>query len=339
MDIARISRPPKKSSDYVPKVDVEVVNGTDFVGIVQDGIRKRESRASEEPIGRSSARRSTRLKEATDNFEKLQSLAQSTKLPRSDVLFENFSDSENFSDDELIVPKRQISVTRTLATPIREVSVPPEASEFGGWIGVLFQMVFTPLFILGVNLACSSTQCNFTSWPKLQPFKKLDNWINLKSLLIYTSFILIQVLVSFIPILGKKVSLPGGHIFTANGTFSVFVTLFIIMGLEYVDIPAISLIHTQYIPLFVTAILFGIIVSLGLFIRSKNVPSSERNKYGNSGSTLYDFWMGREVNPCLFGNFHVKLIFMRAALIGAVSNIEIFNCIYYRCLLACKYFS
>lgn len=326
VDIARISRTPKKIYEYEPNVDVdvdvEVVNGTDFVSIVRDGLRRRQdSKASEEPIGRSSARRSTRLQEATDNFEKLQSLAQSTKLPKSDILFENFSDSENFSDDELTVPTRHISVTRTLATPIREVSVPPEASEFGGWVGVLFQIVFTPLFILGVNLTCSSTQCNFTSWPKLQPMNKLDNWINLKSLLIYTSFILIQVLVSFIPILGKKVSLPGGHIFTANGTFSVFITLFVIMVLEYFEISAISLIHTQYIPLFVTALLFGIIMSVGLFIRSKHVPSSQRNIHGNSGSTLYDFWMGREVNPCLFGKFHVKLIFMRAALIGAVSNI------------------
>lgn len=323
MDIARIPRPPKKSSDYEPKVNVEIVNGADFVS--RDGLRKRQdSKASEEPIGRSSARRSTRLKEATDNFEKLQSLAQSTKLPKGDILFENFSDNDNFSDDELFVPKRQISVTRTLATPIREVSVPPEASEFGGWIGVLFQMVFTPLFILGVNLACSSTQCNFTSLPKLQPFKKLDNWINLKSLLIYISFILIQVLISFIPILGKKVSLPGGGTFTANGTFSVFVTLFVIMGLEYVDIPAISLIHAQYIPLFITAVLFGVFMSVGLFIRSGNIPSSERNRHGNSGSTLYDFWMGREVNPCLFGKFNVKLVFMRAALIGAVSNILLY---------------
>lgn len=67
-----------------------------------------------------------------------------------------------------------------------------------------------------------------------------------------------------------------------------------------------------------TAIIFGIMAAVLLYKRASDVPLFALNPYGNTGTFLYDFWIGREINPGI-GKIDFKLLLIRYSAIGSVS--------------------
>ncbi|XP_060773342.1 delta(14)-sterol reductase LBR isoform X2 [Neoarius graeffei] len=75
-------------------------------------------------------------------------------------------------------------------------------------------------------------------------------------------------------------------------------------------------IHTHFLQFYTSALLISILLSIYLFARSRWVSDDERAPAGNSGYAVYDFFMGRELNPRIKG-FDIKFFCeMRPGLIG-----------------------
>ncbi|KAJ3282580.1 hypothetical protein HK104_010822 [Borealophlyctis nickersoniae] len=77
------------------------------------------------------------------------------------------------------------------------------------------------------------------------------------------------------------------------------------------------------LPLAVAAATFCAVQSLVLYLASFRSPNVLLAEGGNSGYPIYDYWMGRELNPRLPGGFDLKYICeLRPGLIGwAVLNV------------------
>lgn len=91
-------------------------------------------------------------------------------------------------------------------------------------------------------------------------------------------------------------------------------TLAAIAGLYYYDFPVTAYVDKslQFVSI---AILFGIFLSVALFIKGGQTSYQAPNVDGNK---LYDFFMGRELNPKV-GPFDIKVLLLRVAVIGSVS--------------------
>nr|XP_033792671.1 delta(14)-sterol reductase LBR isoform X4 [Geotrypetes seraphini] len=106
-----------------------------------------------------------------------------------------------------------------------------------------------------------------------------------------------------------KYRINGFYAFVLTAT-SVGVSLYFKMGLYYV--------YDHFLQLAVSATVFSVLLSIYLYVRSYKVPHEELSLAGNSGNLVYDFFMGRELNPCI-GTFDLKYFCeLRPGLIGWV---------------------
>ena len=80
----------------------------------------------------------------------------------------------------------------------------------------------------------------------------------------------------------------------------------------------VTIIVDKYVQFFVSGLLYGFALAVVLYIRGGRVHMMAQNLFAMTGSYIYDFWMGREVNP-LIGPFNVKLGLIRIGVIGLVS--------------------
>ena len=81
--------------------------------------------------------------------------------------------------------------------------------------------------------------------------------------------------------------------------------------------------YQKFIPLSVSAILFGTGLTVILFLVGGRASVSTLNPKGNTGNILKDFLLGRQISPVLFGRIDVKFIFHRISLLALVSPSQI----------------
>ncbi|XP_072356397.1 delta(14)-sterol reductase LBR isoform X2 [Scyliorhinus torazame] len=80
----------------------------------------------------------------------------------------------------------------------------------------------------------------------------------------------------------------------------------------------LSYIHNNLLQLAISAMVFSLVLSIYLYLRSWHVPTDELAAGGNSGSFVYDFFIGRELNPRI-KNFDLKYFCeLRPGLMGWV---------------------
>jgi len=102
-----------------------------------------------------------------------------------------------------------------------------------------------------------------------------------------------------------------------SGVLSCTITVVILGVLRHFKFP-VTIIVDKYVQFFVTGLLYGIALAVLLYIRGGRAHTMAQNPFAMTGSHVYDFWMGREVNP-LIGPFNVKLGLFRVGLVGLVS--------------------
>lgn len=314
-----VGRPPKSrdvsdsiktDNDYYPNLKSST-NGVESTYNVRSSLRERKPYNSDyEPY--------IMLQRAkqNDEFEKMLNLAQNTELPKNEHSFDK-SDNGNISEDDSPPPYLAKFETRKLFTPISEIKKP--GFEFGGkWMTTLY-VLFTPLTMAFFVASCNKQSCSFDTPPNLKMYMKLENLINLQSIIILFSFIGLNILTTQIPYFGKKITLPGSKdAFVANSVFSFFGIALTALLINIFYFPIFQIIYDNYMQLTVSALIFGFLLSIAVYIKSKNIPDAQINPYANSGNFFYDFWMGRQIHATFFNKINVKLTLFRISLIGVV---------------------
>lgn len=277
------------------------------------GLRKRKSMEEVVP------RRSSRLQD----FDNVRDLKRSLSKSASKSISKSITISdEELSEDEL-QNKKSDSVTRKLATPLRDsVSKLAKISsrwEFGGRIGSAFLMLLIPLVVFSILLSCSKT-CSPKNLFDLSTMKSFSIWFSWQALTIISVQFITQALLSFVPVLGTRADRldETGTKQYFNAFFCSIVTINVLFTVSYLNLYDSNKILSDYLRLATVSYIFAVILSIILYVKSGKMDDSELNPYGNTGYALYDFCMGREIHP-FFKNFDVKIWISRSANISTVS--------------------
>nr|XP_033792668.1 delta(14)-sterol reductase LBR isoform X2 [Geotrypetes seraphini] len=187
--------------------------------------------------------------------------------------------------------------------------------EFGGKIGTFFMIFILPATVLFLLLICEQKDVSIRNMPAF------ENLWDVRVFGVFLLWFFVQALFYLLPV-GKvvdgmplsngkalKYRINGFYAFVLTAT-SVGVSLYFKMGLYYV--------YDHFLQLAVSATVFSVLLSIYLYVRSYKVPHEELSLAGNSGNLVYDFFMGRELNPCI-GTFDLKYFCeLRPGLIGWV---------------------
>lgn len=282
------------------------VNGLESSDIY--GLRNRRSVEEVAP------RRSSRLREFIEVPDIRRSLSKSASLSKSisksvSKSIGAYSDEEN-SEEEYRRGKSQ-SVTRKLATPLRNSisSLTQVANkwEFGGRIGSLCLMLLIPATVFSILISCKKF-CSPKSLLDLSTYKSLQVFFSLQALCFILVQYVVQAIFAVVPIFGTRSDRmdDSGMTHCFNGFFSSIVSVNTLFLLDYFEIIGKETLLNEYLRLAVVSYIFAVVLSIVLYIKSGYLNKDELNQYGNTGYTLYDFFMGREIHPFI-KNLDVKI--------------------------------
>eukprot|EP00667_Euglena_gracilis_P010913 EG_transcript_11118 len=194
--------------------------------------------------------------------------------------------------------------------------------EFGGTLGAFAIMVFLPLVIPALYFFCNAEYCissdNFQEALTHLPTTLSDvfdvtaggvllGWV---AFLVALERLLPGPIAHGLPLRDKSVLA-----YRLNGHLTFWVAIATLAGLQWLGLIDLKYCYTHYVQLATAAILLTYVMGVVLFVASfrKGVMLSPD---GNTGSLVYDFFIGRELNPRI-GSFDVKeFCELRPGLIG-----------------------
>ncbi|XP_069702526.1 delta(14)-sterol reductase TM7SF2 isoform X2 [Periplaneta americana] len=213
----------------------------------------------------------------------------------------------------------KVTEERELEYPEKQ---PPSKSEnediieFGGRFGILVLQFFSQASLLLTHIYCSKANYG------IKDFKIPLDWrayFDIEVAALFLGYVLLQFVLSILPV-GKVVDgLPdklGRLQYRCNGFLNTFITLAIFALLKYFEFP-VTMIVDKYVQFFVTGLIFAYVLAVLLYVRGGRTHFMAQNAYAVTGSHIYDFWMGREVNPQI-GPFDIKSSLVRTGVIGLI---------------------
>ncbi|KAJ8397672.1 hypothetical protein AAFF_G00436710 [Aldrovandia affinis] len=189
--------------------------------------------------------------------------------------------------------------------------------EFGGKIGAFFMLLFLPATVFVLLLTCSQENASILNFPS--PLPALHTLWSSQVFGIMLLWFLFQAVLYVLPV-GKVVDgmpLKSGKKlkYRINGFYAFLLTVVALGAALYHGVD-FSYIHEHFLQFATSALVFSTLLSMYLCIRSRWAASDELSPSGNSGNLIYDFFMGRELNPRI-KSFDLKYFFeMRPGLIG-----------------------
>ncbi|XP_049599330.1 delta(14)-sterol reductase TM7SF2 [Syngnathus scovelli] len=191
--------------------------------------------------------------------------------------------------------------------------------EFGGTLGAICIPIFLPLTVLYLICVSRSPDAALLQWPP--PLPSLDQlWDPLAPYLLL-GWIALHALLYLLP-LGKisegLVLTDGTRLkYPINGLHSLCISGALLMLLLMFGVPLGHLFQLM-LPLAMCAIGLSFMLSIYLYVCSFWAPPHALALGGNTGNPLYDFFIGRELNPRI-GHFDLKYFCeLRPGLIGWV---------------------
>lgn len=282
------------------------------------------------PVEEVAPRRSSRLREFIDNVPDIRrslskSLSQSKSISKSaSKSLDTYSDEENSEDEYLKEREKSKSVTRRLATPLRNSinSLTHTASkwEFGGRIGSLCLILLIPATVFSILISCRKS-CSPLSLLDLSAYKSVQVLFSLQSLYFFVVQCAIQAIFAIVPVFGISSDRmdESGTRQCFNAFFSSLVTTSSLFLLDYFHIINKATLLNEYLKLAVLSYIFAVILSIVLYVKSGKLAKDKLNQYGNTGYTLYDFFMGREIHPFI-KKLDIKIWISRISNITSVSH-------------------
>ncbi|XP_078212889.1 delta(14)-sterol reductase LBR isoform X5 [Callithrix jacchus] len=214
------------------------------------------------------------------------------------------------SKEEKFVTK-ELAVRTFEVTPIRAKDL-----EFGGVPGVLLIMFGLPVFLFLLLLMCKQKDPSLLNFPP--PLPALYELWETRVFGVCLLWFLIQALFYLLPI-GKVVEgtplIDGRRLkYRLNGFYAFILTSAIIgtclfQGVEF------HYVYRHFLQFTLAATVFCVVLSVYLYMRSLKVPRKDLSP-ASSGNAVYDFFIGRELNPRI-GTFDLKYFCeLRPGLIG-----------------------
>jgi lamin-B receptor len=190
--------------------------------------------------------------------------------------------------------------------------------EFGGPAGTSVLVFGLPAAVLGINIACNKVECTVFQLPTLPDWTDLFDY---HAALMYIGWCVFQLFLSILPT-GKVVyglPLKSGHRldYRCNGFAAFIISIVAFLLLAYLGYP-LNVVYQKFLALAVTSILFSFVMSTFLYLKSFSAIQDDLVESGNSGIAVYDFFLGRELNPRI-GPVDLKFFCeLRPGLIGWV---------------------
>ena len=185
----------------------------------------------------------------------------------------------------------------------------PHFEFFGPYIGPLGIMVGLPLVCYFLFYACNSDGClQFApfSIPGVHPTQKIFSW---QACAVYLGWIGIQATLHLLLpgkiVKGTRLSNDLQLDYKLNGLLNFWVTMALVGYFGFYKRSLnLSWAYDNYVPLMTASILFSLILSVYLYLRSFT-KHALLAAGGNTGYVVYDFFIGRELNPRI-GSFDLK---------------------------------
>jgi len=206
----------------------------------------------------------------------------------------------------------------------KDLSVPTtDHYEFGGPVGAFSTMLLLPGVIVFLYVGCGKNfKVSGTNLKMIAdiPLPGVGDLLSKRAVAIFGGWMGFQVLLErFLPariIEGTDLAPAGGKgklKYRINGHLSFWVSAALAAGLGN----RLSVLYDEYLALAGASIVFSTGLSTYLY-SSSFAPDALLARGGNSGNAVYDFFIGRELNPRIFGGtFDLKeFCELRPGLIG-----------------------
>uniref|UniRef100_U3KN50 Delta(14)-sterol reductase LBR n=1 Tax=Oryctolagus cuniculus TaxID=9986 RepID=U3KN50_RABIT len=218
----------------------------------------------------------------------------------------------DFNEEKLVTKRPALLRTYEVST------TQTEDLEFGGVPGVLLLMIGLPVFLFLLLLMCKQDEPSLLNFPPPLPAWG-DLW-ETRVFGVYLLWFFVQALFYLLPI-GKVVEgmplINGRRLkYRLNGFYAFLLTSAAVgaslcWGLE------LHSMYRHFLQFALAATVFSALLSVYLYARSLRAPREELSP-ASSGNAVYDFFIGRELNPRI-GTFDLKYFCeLRPGLIGWV---------------------
>lgn len=230
--------------------------------------------------------------------------------PRGEEIKLKEIDSE---EEKKIIMKGPISLRTSEVTTTKMKDL-----EFGGVPGVFLIMLGLPAFLFLLLLMCKQQEPSLKNFPP--PLPALYGLWETRVFGIYLLWFFVQALFYLLPI-GKVVEgtpLTDGRRlkYRLNGIYA-FVLTSAAVGASLFWGVELYYLYNRFLQFALAALVFSVGLSVYLYVRALRAPQDELS-LASSGNVIYDFFIGRELNPRI-GTFDLKYFCeLRPGLIGWV---------------------
>ncbi|XP_059947359.1 delta(14)-sterol reductase LBR isoform X2 [Mesoplodon densirostris] len=217
------------------------------------------------------------------------------------------------SKEEKIVTKGPTSLRTFEVTATQQKDL-----EFGGVPGVFLIMLGLPAFLFLLLLMCKQEEPSLLNFPP--PLPALYDLWETRVFGAYLLWFFLQALFYLLPI-GKVVEgtpLTDGRRlkYRLNG-FYAFILTSVLVGASFFWDVELYYVYSHFLQCALAATVFSVVLSVYLYARALKAPRNELSP-ASSGNAVYDFFIGRELNPRI-GTFDLKYFCeLRPGLIGWV---------------------
>ncbi|XP_014212423.1 delta(14)-sterol reductase [Copidosoma floridanum] len=223
-------------------------------------------------------------------------------------------------DDDVLILDYKDKADGDSGEKRKKINLISKPQEWGGWFGALLLILFTPVYALLLQLVCSFNNCKYKNIFNLVNKRDWKSLFDLNAFLMYAGFIAFVAIMSALPIgrlIDGQQTKTGRLQYRINGFWTLLFSISALFGCHYYGYRVDDIIIGKLMPLSVVGLIYGIILSIALYIKAGRIPVSNLNMYAATNNRIYDFWQGKEVNPRV-GPLDIKLILMRTALIGTI---------------------
>nr|XP_055180063.1 delta(14)-sterol reductase LBR isoform X2 [Nyctereutes procyonoides] len=216
------------------------------------------------------------------------------------------------SKEENIVPTKGSTLLKTSEV----LGTQPKSLEFGGVPGVFLIMLGLPTFLFLLLLLCKDKEASLLNFPP--PMPALSELWDTRAFAVYLFWFSLQALFYILPI-GKVVEgmpLADGRRlkYRLNGFYAFLLTC-VAVGAALCWGVELHYVYHHFLPLALAAATFAMALSTYLAVRAAWAPPAALAP-ASSGNAIYDFFIGRELNPRI-GTFDLKYFCeLRPGLIG-----------------------
>ncbi|XP_062066467.1 delta(14)-sterol reductase LBR [Lepus europaeus] len=218
----------------------------------------------------------------------------------------------DFNEEKLVTKRPALLRTYEVST------TQTEDLEFGGVPGVLLITTGLPVFLFLLLLMCKQDEPSLLNFPP--PLPAWDDLWETRVFGVYLLWFFVQALFYLLPI-GKVVEgmplINGRRLkYRLNGFYAFLLTAAAVGASLYWGLELHSM-YRHFLQFALAATVFSALLSVYLYARSLKAPREELSP-ASSGNAVYDFFIGRELNPRI-GTFDLKYFCeLRPGLIGWV---------------------